>query len=303
MGAHRFGTVALCGPANVGKSTLLNRIIGEKISIMSRRAQTTRHRILGIKTTEDAQLAFIDTPGLHYSRARGANHLANRAAHRSALNGANDADLIVFMIDSRGWNAARENQLKQVAAKNKPMMLAINKIDKLSKRELVLPLIEQSAQLHAFCQIIPLSARKAADVAAFERLIIAALPEGAPGYPPSLRTDRSLRFRAAELIREQVLKLFAEELPHSCAVEITDSDNDGVDDSVTIDATIWVEKTGQKAIVIGAGGQQLKKLGTRARLQMEKSFGVRVHLNLHVKVKNNWRDNEAMLRVLGYIEE
>ena len=295
---HRFGVVALTGPPNAGKSTLLNGIVGEKISIMSRRPQTTRHRILGIKTVPGAQLVFVDTPGLHRDQFRG----LNRAINRTALSSLSEADLVLFMIDFRGWSAAIENLFAQVAQKNTPVILIINKIDRLRDRKRLLPLIEQSARIHPFLEIIPFSARKLTGLEKFLEVIIAALPEGAPGFPADQHTDRSQRFFAAELVREQTFRLLSRELPYASAVEVTEF-NYIDDQQLNVAAIIWVEKASQKSIVIGHGGRQLKAIGVKARKQMEQAFAVRVRLDLWVKVRKNWADNATMLRLLGYLED
>lgn len=303
---HRFGVIALSGPPNAGKSTLLNRIIGEKISIMSRRAQTTRHRILGIKTLANAQLVFVDTPGLRRRPPRGLSRVINR----TALGGLADADLILFMIDHRGWTPELERLFAQVARAGAesansaaaPVILLINKIDRLKDRARLLPVIKRSAEVHPFIEIIPLSARKMKDVDAFLSIIAAQLPEGGPGFPADQFTDRSWRFFAAELVREQTLHLLGHELPYASAVEVTAFEycDDG---QLRVAVVIWVEKVSQKSIVIGRGGRQLKSIGCAARKQMERAFDSKVHLDLWVKVKKGWAGNTAMLRSLGYLEE
>ena len=295
---HRFGVIALTGAPNVGKSTLLNGIIGEKISIMSRRPQTTRHRILGIKTLANAQLVFVDTPGLHLDQPRN----LNRAINRTAMNSLTDADLIVFMIDFRGWTSELEKLFSRVVDKNTPIILLINKIDRLRDRKRLLPLIEQSARIHPFQEIIPLSARQPDHIKSFVNVIVATLPEGAPGFPADQQTDRSERFFASELVREQTFRLLGRELPYASAVEVTKFDCSD-DKLLRVSMIIWVEKASQKPIVIGQGGRQLKVIGERARKQMEKAFSVRVYLDLWVKVKKGWADNATMLRTLGYLED
>ena len=295
---HRFGVVALTGPPNVGKSTLLNGIIGEKISIMSRRPQTTRHRILGIKTMPSAQMVFVDTPGLHGNQGK----QLNRAINRTALNSLADADLIIFMIDFRGWTDDIEAMFSRVLHNNTPIILLINKIDRLRDRDRLLPLIAQSTKIHPFIEIIPFSARKLSGLDKLLDVITAALPEGAPGFPADQHTDRSQRFFAAELVREQTFRRLGRELPYASAVEVTKFDY--VDDQrLNAECIIWVEKDSQKPIVIGQGGRQLKAIGVRARKEMEKAFSVRVHLELWVKVRKNWADNATVLRLLGYVED
>lgn len=296
--SHRFGVITLTGPPNAGKSTLLNGIVGKKISIMSRRPQTTRHRILGIKTLPNAQLVFVDTPGMH----REQNRSLNRVINRTAINSMSEADLIIFMIDFRGWTSGLEKLFARVADENTPVILVINKIDRLRDRERLLPLIEQSVRIHPFKEIIPLSARKPGNIRAFIETIIAALPEGAPGFPADQHTDHSERFFASELVREQTFRLLGNELPYASAVEVTRFEYKD-DKLLHVGMIIWVEKSSQKSIVIGQGGRQLKTIGERARKEMEKSFGVRVYLELWVKVKKGWADNATMLRLLGYMED
>jgi len=297
---HRFGVIALAGPPNAGKSTLLNRIIGAKISIMSRRAQTTRHRILGIKTRPDAQLVFVDTPGLQHRPPSALSRVINR----TALGSLPGVDLILFMIDCRGWTPALERLFAQVAraAGGAPVILLINKIDRLKDRARLLPIIKHSAALHPFVEVMPVSARKLKDVDGLLQLIAARLPAGAPGFPADQFTDRSQRFLASELVREQTLNLLGHELPYASAVEVTRFEYRD-DNLLHVAVTIWVEKTSQKAIVIGRGGRQLKSIGQAARKQMEKAFGVKVFLEPWVKVKSGWAANASMLRALGYMEE
>ena len=301
--AHRFGVVALVGAPNVGKSTLINTLIGEKISIMSRRPQTTRHRILGIKTLPDAQLVFVDTPGLHRDQHKGLNRVINR----TALSSVADADVVAFMIDHRGWRDDSEAMLRRaVGGSEAPVVLIINKIDRLNVREKLLPLIKQSAQIFSFADIVPLCARKKNAGDELLPVLIKKLPEGAAGFPTEQRTDKSARFFAAELVREQTYKLLGNELPYQSAVEVSEfvsADDEEDDPRLQISAVIWVAKASQKKIIIGRGGQLLKTIGERARKQMQKTFDARVRLDLHVKVRANWSDNAEMLRALGYAEE
>jgi len=295
---HRFGVIALSGPPNAGKSTLINRIVGEKISIMSRRPQTTRHRILGIKTLPGAQLVFVDTPGLQRHPSTGLDRVINR----TALGGLSDVDLILFMIDCRGWTPELEQLFARVADRGAPVILLINKIDRLKDRSRLLPLMARSAGLHPFREIIPISARKLTDVDGFLRSIAACLPAGPPGFPADQHTDRSQRFWASELVREQTLHLLGHELPYASAAEVTRFQYQG-DHLLNVAVIIWVEKASQKSIVIGRGGRQLKAIGRRARGQMEKAFDIKVYLELWVKVKKGWAGNAAMLQSLGYLED
>ncbi len=296
---HRFGTVALAGPPNVGKSTLLNGLIGEKISIISRRPQTTRHRILGIKTLADAQVVLVDAPGLHGERSRG----LNRAINRTAVNCMAEADLILFMIDASGWRPHWQQLFARVADKKTPTMLLINKIDRLRDRARLLPLMAHSMSLHPFQEIIPISALKTRDWGDFLQLISRALPLGEAGFPATQHTDRRARFFAAELVREQIFRLLGRELPYASAVEVTRFAATEHDPLLRIGVIIWVQKNSQKAIVIGRGGQQLKIIGERARRQMEKTYRRRVYLDVWVKARKGWAENAAMLRSLGYMED
>lgn len=296
--SHRFGFVTLAGPPNAGKSTLINQLIGQKISIVSRRPQTTRHRVLGIKTMDHAQVVFVDTPGLHHDEKKNLNRMINR----TAINSLSDVDLIIFMIDHRGWTPSVTRSLKQVIDRQCPVLLVINKIDTLRDKTRLLPLIQESSQLHDFVEIVPLSALTLKDTASFTDTIVKYLPEGPAGFPEDQISDRSERFLASELVREQTFLQLGEELPYESAVEVTRFDQQDPD-FWNIDMIIWVERPTQKSIVIGKGGQQLKLIGQRARVAMEREFDVRIHLNLWVKERKGWADNKSMLHSLGYAEE
>lgn len=297
MSNHRFGFVALAGAPNVGKSTLLNCLVGKKISITSRRPQTTRHRILGIVTEADYQLVFVDTPGIHTNQKKQLNRLINK----TAVSSITDVDIILFMIDHGGWNAAATDALKLVAEKNLPVILLINKVDKLRDKTALLPLIDESQQHYNFKEIIPISATKLANRAEFLSIIAKQVPFGSVGFPEDQVTDRSERFMASEFVREQTFLALGQELPYSVAVE-TVKFKSNEKSILEIDAVIWVEKPGQKNIVIGKHGKQLKLIGSRARVQMEKAFGKKIYLSLWVKVKKGWGDQETTLRSLGYVE-
>jgi len=293
----RCGLVTIIGRPNVGKSTLLNRLVGEKISITSSRAQTTRHRLLGIKTTENAQIVYVDTPGLHTDNKSMMNRQMNRVATAS-LQG---VDCIVLMIAASGWVDTDEYPLHLVAKQGIPVILAINKIDQMKDRRQLLPFIEQSKNKMPFAAIVPLSARTGTNVEDLERAILEYLPHQPLIYPADQITDRSERFLAAELIREQIFRGFQQEVPYATAVSIDQFKR--VKRTLHIEATIWVEKEGQKPILIGKSGERLKTVGSRARLAMQKLFAAKVHLNLWVKVREGWSDNERALRSLGYTEE
>ncbi len=294
---HKFGFVAIAGPPNAGKSTLINRIIGQKISIISRRPQTTRHRILGIKTLDHAQLAFIDTPGLHFGEKKNLNRVINR----TAIDSLTDVDLIVFMIDHRGWNPANTHAFKTVTDRNAPVLLVINKIDMLKDKSRLLPLIKESSELHDFVEIIPLSALQLGDPNSLLDTLVRHLPQGPPGFPADQVSSRGDKFFASELVREQMFLMLGRELPYESAVEVVRFDRNDPDFCYA-DMTLWVEKQSQKSIVIGSGGQQLRAIGENARKAMEKAFDTRVRLNLWVKVRKGWADNNTMLKSLGYTE-
>ncbi|MFZ9050311.1 MAG: GTPase Era [Steroidobacteraceae bacterium] len=293
---HRAGTVAIVGRPNVGKSTLLNALVGQKLSITSPKPQTTRHRVMGILSDQTFQAVFIDTPGLHTNQPRALNRLMNRAAGSSMA----DADLILWMVDAARWTAEDEAVLERVRSADKPCILVINKVDRLRRREQLLPLIEKLAGLHAFAAVVPLSAQRPADVNRLAPVIEGLLPEAPPLFPADQVTDRSERFLAAEVIREKLTRFLHQELPYGLTVEIESWQEQDDPPAVDIHAVIWVERAGQKPIVIGKGGQVLKSVGRAARLELNQSLGRRVHLELWVKVRENWADSDTALRALGY---
>jgi GTP-binding protein Era len=281
------GLVTLAGRPNVGKSTLLNRLIGQKISVTSSKAQTTRHRLLGIKTTRQAQIIYVDTPGLHAHNKGLFNRHLNRVAASSLLG----VDCIVLLITSNGWNEADEFPLRLVSEAGVPVILAINKIDQLKDRRQLLPLIALSNQKMAFKEIVPLSATTGENTHELENIILKLLPEQPPLYPVDRISDRSERFLAAELIREQIFRGFQQEVPYATAVSIDQFER--IKKTLHVQATIWVERDGQKPILIGKDGRRLKTVGSRARQTMEKLFDNKVHLRLWVKVREGWSDNET----------
>ncbi len=298
IGPHRFGYITVSGPPNSGKSTLVNRLTGSKVSIVSRRPQTTRHRIMGIRTLPGAQIVFVDTPGLHFGQQKNLNRQINRTA-RASLEG---VDLVLFMIDHRGWTPDLKRTLRVVTVQRVPVILLINKIDTLRDKPRLLPLIQESDKLHDFRAIIPLSALKDDLDRTLLPDLIRQLPEGACGFPAEQVSDRGPRFRAAELVREQTFALLGDELPYESAVEVTRFDSKAPD-HWEFEMTIWVEREGQKGIVIGKNGQVLKTIGQRARKAMEDQFGVRVRLDLWVKRRQGWGDSLSMLRSLGYTDD
>lgn len=301
MPQHRFGFATLAGAPNVGKSTLLNQIIGKKISIVSRRAQTTRHRILGVKTLPEFQIVFVDTPGLHIVQRKNQQKNLSRIINKTALSSMSDVDLILFMIDYKGWSKSCLAAFKHAQAKNIPIILLINKIDRLKDKTRLLPLIEESKNMHEFAAIMPISALNLEPMNDFLKTLASHIPTGAAGFPEQQITDRSERFMAAELVREQIFMTLGQELPYAIAAEV-DKFEINEQDVLCIDIIIWVEKSGQKSIVIGKHGQQLKTIGTSARKQMESAFAKKVYLHLWVKVKKRWADRAALLHSLGYGE-
>mgnify|MGYP001822886383 CR=1 FL=1 len=298
MAGKRCGYIAIVGRPNVGKSTLLNHLLGQKISITSRKPQTTRHQVLGIKTEDDHQFIFVDTPGLHFDQRKNLNRQINRTATAS-LSG---VDMVIFMIDYRGWSQSVIKMLRLVTESGPPVILIINKIDRLKEKSKLLPLIAESSALHSFLEIVPLSAKHDDLDTDFLPTIVSHLPPGPPGFPADQLTDRGPAFQASEVVREQTFALLGEELPYDSAVEVTQFDRSDPDFWV-IGMIIWVEREGQKRIIIGKGGSVLKKLGSQARQAMEHHFGVRIRLDLWVKERQGWADNLAMLRSLGYTDE
>ncbi|MCR4302553.1 MAG: GTPase Era [Sulfuricaulis sp.] len=292
----RSGMVTLAGRPNVGKSTLLNRLVGQKISITSSRAQTTRHRLLGIKTTEHAQIVYVDTPGLHTDN----NGVMNRYMNRVAAASLHDVDCVVLLIAAGGWTRGDEYPLKLATKPGIPVILAINKLDQLKERARLLPLIKFSSHKADFAEIVPVSARIGTNTDDLEKAILKHLPEQPFLYPADQISDRGERFLAAELIREQIFRGFQQEIPYDSAVRIEQFRR--AQGALHIEATIWVEKEGQKPILIGKDGLRLKTIGSRARLAMQKQFRAKVHLQLWVKVRKGWSDSETALHSLGYAD-
>jgi GTP-binding protein Era len=292
----KTGYVALVGRPNAGKSTMLNHLIGQKISITSRRPQTTRHRIHGIKTSELGQAIFVDTPGIHAEQKRAMNRYMNKTAS-SVLQG---VDVIVWVIDQWTWQAENEVVVEQLRNASSPVILALNKIDQCEDKEVLLPFLDDVAKRFDFAAIVPVSALKNQNLDRLESAIMALLPEGEPIYPEDQITDRPQRFFAAEIIREKLIRSLGQEVPHAITVEIEEFKDEG--ELTRIHAIIWVEREGQKVIVIGKQGEVLKKVGQRAREEMEKMLERKVYLNLWVKVKKGWSDNERALQSLGYTD-
>lgn len=290
----RCGYVAIVGRPNVGKSTLMNHLLGQKISITSRKPQTTRHRVLGIKTEGSVQAIYVDTPGIHQQEPKAINRMMNRAATGSVK----DVDVIVMVVDGTKWNEGDEHVLHKLQSNPTPVILAINKVDTLENKNDLLPYIEEVSAKRDFAAIIPISALRNRQLDQLEEEIFQRLPEDDHFYPEDQITDRSTRFLAAETVREKLMRQLGKELPYACSVEIEQFEfENGV---WHISALILVEKASQKRIVIGDKGDRLRKVGTEARQDMEKMLEQKVMLKLWVKVKSGWSDDERALRSLGY---
>lgn len=292
--APRCGYVAIVGRPNVGKSTLMNHLLGQKISITSRKPQTTRHRVLGIKTEGSYQAIYVDTPGIHREEPKAINRIMNRAATSSVR----DVDVVVMVVDALKWNEGDEHVLRKLKSTQAPVILAINKVDEIEDKTALLPHMEELAKKREFAAIVPISALRNRQLDQLEAEVYARLPESEHFYPEDQITDRSQRFLAAEIVREKIMRQLGMELPYACAVEIEEF---VFENNVWhISALILVEKDSQKRIVIGDKGDRLRKIGTEARIDMEKMLECKVMLKLWVKVKSGWADDERALRSLGY---
>ena len=293
---NHCGYAAIIGRPNVGKSTLLNRIIGVKLAITSHKAQTTRHSILGIKTLQKGQVIYVDTPGIHER----ADHAMNRYLNRTAKTALADVDLLIFVVEALRWTREDEKVLGLLEDLKTPVILAVNKVDQVKQKEQLLPYLAETAKRYRFVEVVPISAKSGKNIETLESLVVAALPEGDNFYPEDQLTDRPERFFAAEMLREQLTRRYAKELPYAVSVEIERfEESNGL---YRIGAVIWVEKPGQKAILIGKDGNALKQAATQARLSMQEFFDCKVHLNVWVKVKKSWSSDEAALVRLGYGE-
>ncbi len=289
----RSGFAALIGRPNVGKSTLLNALIGQKLSIVTPRPQTTRHRIVGISHLPAAQIAFVDTPGLHLNARRA----LNKAMNRTAASSLHDSDVVVLVLEALKWTPEDEAALERVARSGRPTVAAVNKIDRVQPRAMVLPYLAELAARHSFLAIVPVSALKGHNLEGLRRSIAAGLPVAPAMFAGDTLTDRSLEFRIAEMIREKLTLELNQEVPYGVAVEVERlSEQDG---QLAVEAAIWVDREGQKPIVIGAKGERLKRVGRSARLALNGLLGRRLHLNLWVKVRENWADNTRALQQLG----
>jgi GTP-binding protein Era len=289
----RTGYIAIVGRPNVGKSTLLNRLVGQKVSITSRKPQTTRQRISGILTLADAQLVFVDTPGFQTRHGSALNRSMNRVVTQSLAA----VDVVLLVIEALRFSP-EDQALLQLLPAARPVLLVLNKTDQLSDRRLLLPFIKQMAEQHAFAEIVPVSAAKGHSIIELARTISGYLPEQPAFYGADEITESSERFLAAELIREKLFRLLGDELPYVSAVLIDRFVMEGA--LRRIHASIIVDKESQKGIVVGAKGGQLKAIATKARIDMEKLFGGKVHLEVWVKVKSGWTENQQLLQQLGY---
>ncbi|HAQ50982.1 MAG TPA: GTPase Era [Gammaproteobacteria bacterium] len=298
MTNFRSGYIAIIGKPNVGKSTLINRILGQKLCITSRRPQTTRHRILGIKTDDKSQCIYVDTPGLHSQGENAMNRYMNRAASASII----DVDVVLFVVDGLSWQQEDEKVLQKIKTQARcPVMLLLNKVDKLDDKKRLLPYLKKVATYYDFAAIMPISARQGIQIKELEQALLAYLPVGELIYPEDQITDRSMRFLAAEMVREKFFRQLGQELPYSLTVEIEQYEEEA--SLLRIGAVIYVERQGQKAIVIGKKGGLLKTVGREARIELEKIVEKKVFLTLWVKVRDGWSDNDRILKSLGYHDD
>ncbi|MGJ0491968.1 GTPase Era [Methylobacter sp.] len=288
------GYVALIGRPNVGKSTLMNHLLKQKISITSRKPQTTRHRILGINTTEAGQAIYMDTPGMHDSEKRALNRYLNRTADTTLLG----VDVVVWLIDGLSWHEYDEVIFKKLEQAGLPVILAVNKVDKVKDKDAILAFFAEAQHRFPFEHLIPISALKGTNLDQLENAVMQLLPEGELIYPEDQITDRPERFLCAEIVREKLTRRLGDELPYALTVEIERYEEKP--EITKIYAIIWVERSTQKNIVIGKEGEMLKKVGTDARHDIEKLIGQKVYLQLWVKVKKGWSDNERALQNLGF---
>ena len=291
---RRFGTIAIVGRPNVGKSTLLNALVGVKLSITSEKAQTTRHRLLGVRSEGDVQYAFVDTPGFQLRHTRA----LNRAMNRTVTAALAEVDVVLWVVEA-GQLGADDERVGALIPPGKPTILVANKLDRVTRRETLLPWLQQLGAAHrGLAEIVPLSARRAADVRRLLEIIAPHLPAGEWGYDADALTDRSERFLAAEILREKLFRLTGDELPYSSAVLIEQFEQEG--ELRRIAAAIVVEREGHKAMVIGAGGERLKRISSEARQEMQKLFGAPVFLEVWVRTRSGWADDARAVRAFGY---
>ena len=290
----KCGYVAIIGRPNVGKSTLLNYILGQKLSITSKKPQTTRHQLLGIKTTESAQVLYVDTPGIHGDGKRAINRYMNRSA-KTVLR---DVDLILFVVDRMKWNTDDELVAKNIEKRDGNLIIVINKVDLIKDKRVLLPHLEKLQHMFPEADLIPVSAESGDNLPALERLVEERLPTGPFLFNEEQLTDRSERFLVSEIIREKIMRQLGDEVPYAVTIQIERFKS--IRQTVHIDAVVFVERDGQKAILIGKNGTKLKRIGTDARQEIENLISKKVMLGLWVKVKSGWSDDERALRSLGY---
>ncbi len=288
------GFITIVGRPNVGKSTLLNKILGQKISITARKPQTTRHQILGIKTENNTQAVYVDTPGIHKHRGKA----LNRSMMRAVKNSLADVDVIIFMTDTLAWNEDDQQILAMIQKIQTPIILAVNKVDRIKDKKALLPFLQALDEKYQFTAMVPVSAKDGTNVDQLEQDVAKLLPENPFHFAEDQITDRSERFLVTEIIREKLTRLLGQELPHELTVAIESFKEK--DKIINIAAVIYVERPGQKIIIIGKKGDKLKEVGTKARLDIEKLLGKKVYLQLWVKIKRGWSDDETMLQNLGY---
>ena len=291
---ERCGFVAVIGRPNVGKSTLINAIMGKKISIVTHKPQTTRHRILAVHTEGDTQIVFVDTPGIHRKAAKAMNRLMNR----TAANALAEADLVLFVAEATRWTDEDDDVVYRFRSTDTPVVAVLNKVDRVNPKERLLEAIASLSERHPFAEIIPISALKKDNLDALMAVIPDFLPASPLLFPQEMKTDRSAEFQAAEVIREKLTLLLHQEVPYGLSVQIESYETK--DERLTINAIIWVDRDSQKGIVVGKGGKVLKSVGQSARLELNEQLGCRVHLELWVKVKDNWSDSDQDLMRLGY---
>ncbi|MFS8138360.1 MAG: GTPase Era [Thermomonas sp.] len=301
--AQRSGAIAVIGRPNVGKSTLVNALVGAKISITSNRPQTTRHRLLGIATFPEGQLQLVDTPGIHGEQGKRSGKAMNRMMNRAARGALDGVDAAVLVIEAGRWDAEDGLAFDALREGGLPVVLVVNQVDKFKDKTALLPFITKVTEGRAFAAVHPLSALKRKGLESLVETLLQLVPEAQPEFAQDEITDKSQRFLAGELVREQLMRQLGDELPYATTVEVErfeeePSPKGGV--MYRIDSVIWVEREGQKAIVIGKGGERLRELGSRARLQMERLFDSKVFLQTWVRVREGWSDDEAALRSLGY---
>lgn len=292
---HRSGFVAVLGKPNVGKSTLVNALVGHKISIVTSKPHTTRHAILGVLTDADYQIVFIDTPGLE----RKQRSLMNRAMNRAVVGALEGASIALLVVQAGEWEAADAAALTLCAQSDVPCILVVNKVDRIKPKERLLPYLQSTAEQHAFADIVPVSALREDNLERLKGVLISYLPVQESLYPAEMLTDRGVRFQAAEVLREKLMDVLRQEIPYGLGVEINELGEDEAG-FFRIDAIIWVDRESHKGIVVGRGGQVLKKVGRAARLDLEERLGRALHLETKVKVKSNWSDNAQMLRQMGH---